>query len=193
MTGARREDGFTLVELLAVMVVMGLLFAAFSLVFASTVHNNAQVQDEALFQTEARAAVDRLARDLRQASTNDPSTQRIVTMTGSQLTFYSPDGATPYHLRELSYRVSGGELDRQAAFSTNTGGPPWTMGSFSAWSKLVGSVVNTSPFTYLDANGAVTATPANVDTVQISLTLETVVSPVRQFTYSTSVTLRASQ
>jgi prepilin-type N-terminal cleavage/methylation domain-containing protein len=191
----RREDGFTLVELLAAMFALGLLFSAFSLVFASVIHNQAQVQNEALFQEEARTALDRLARDLRQASTNDSSTQRIVTMTSSQLTFYAPDSAstTTYHLREISYRVAGGELDRQMAWSTNTNGPPWTMGSFGTWAKQVGNVVSTAAFTYLDSSGNVTTTAANVDTVQISLTLATVPSSGRQFTYSTSVTLRASQ
>ena len=190
---AGREEGFTLVELLASMIVMGLLFAAFSTMFGSAIHHDAQIEGETLFQTEARAAVDRLARDLRQASTNDSSTARIVTMTASALTFYSPDAVTPYHLREISYRVASGELDRQIAISANTGGPPWTMGSFSTWAEQVGSVANTSAFTYLDSSGIVTTSAASVSAIVISLTLATVVSSTRQFTYSTSVTLRTAQ
>jgi prepilin-type N-terminal cleavage/methylation domain-containing protein len=192
VAAARREGGFTMVELLASMIVLGILFSAFSIVFSSTIHNNAQVEGQTLFQTEARAALDRLVRDLRQSSTGDSSTARIAAMSGSTLTFYTPDSATPYHLREISYRVAGGELDRQIATSTNTGGPPWTMGAFSPWSKQVGSITNTTAFTYLDANGAVTTAPASVQSIAVSLTLATIVAASRQFTYSTSVTLRTA-
>jgi len=189
----RGQEGFSLVELVAAMFVLGILFAIFATVFGSAIRHDTQIEGQTLFQSEARGAVDRLARDFRQASNTDASVSRIATMTSTQLTFYSPDAATPFHLRELSYRVAGGELDRQIAFSTNTGGPPWTMGSFSPWSKEVGNVASTTAFTYLDANGAVTAVPASVASVVVSLTLATVLSPTRQFTYSATVTLRTSQ
>ena len=118
-----------------------------------------------------RAAVDGLAADLRQAQCNG-TTPPVTTASGTQVTFYSPDRAAPYHLRQVSYRLASSQLDRAFAASTNTGGPPWTIPALGSWQKQIGSIVNTSAFTYKDINGSATTTPTAVASMNVTLTVK---------------------
>lgn len=188
----RSEEGFTVMELMVSIAVLGIFFAAFSTVVSSAIRHGSEVQEQAVLQTEVRAAVDSLVADLRQATiAGDTSLSRISTATGTQITFLSPDRAQPMHLRRISYRVTGGELQRALATSTNTAAP-WSIPSLGAWSRRTGSVVTTGipVFSYLDASGASTSVAANVRTVRIRVVLATATSPSRQFVYDTRVTLR---
>ena len=45
-------------------------------------------------------------------------------------------------------------------------------------------------FRYLDANGVATATPANIDTIELQIVVATKTSPTRKYTYKSSVTIR---
>ena len=179
----RGENGFTLIELLVAMFVLvfGVMIGWQGLM-STTVKTTARVQEQSTLQTEVRAVVDKLASDLRQAQCNtstSPATPPVTTATGTQLTFYSPDRLTPYHLRQISYRLVSDpnhagrwELDRQFAMSTNdsTTGPPWTWSLFGAWAKQLDSIANSSVFTYYDTSGAATSTAANVASVNVALT-----------------------
>ena len=171
---ARPEHGFTLVELLVSMILLSAVGVAWSGLLTTTVRTGGRTQELAGLQTDVRAAVDGLASNLRQAQCNgttNPATPPVTAATGTLLTFYSPDRASPYHLRQVSYRLAGGELDRALATSTNTGGPPWTIPSLGPWSKLIGSVSNTTAFTYRDSNGTTTTDPAAVASVNVALSV----------------------
>ena len=186
------EDGFSVIELMVSIAVLGIFFAAFSTVVSSAIRNGSEVQEQAVLQTEVRAAVDSLVADLRQATiAGDTTLSRISTATGTQLTFLSPDRAQPMHLRRISYRVTGGQLQRALATSTNTAAP-WTIPSPGAWSRRAGSIVTTGipVFSYFDASGASTSVAANVRTVRIRVVVATATSSSRQFVYDTRVTLR---
>jgi prepilin-type N-terminal cleavage/methylation domain-containing protein len=187
----RREDGFTLSEMLSAMAVLGLLFAAFATVVGSAVRNGGEIEGQTAIQGEARAAVDRFASELRQVYSGDETTYPIESISATQVTFLSPDRANPFHLRRISYRLNAGSLERAFATSSDTDGYPWTIGSLGAWQKLVGPVRNATVFTYYDATGAVTSTASAVKTVGITLVVSTVGSSSRQFTYTSSVTVRA--
>ena len=188
----RRDHGFTLVELLVVLVLTGILASALQLSISSTVQWGDSVQEHSVLHTEARSALDRLAADLRQAYSGS-SVSPIETMTPTVLTFDSPDRATPFHLRRITYRLASGELDRAVAVSTNTNGPPWTYGPQGPWTDQVGSIVVSTIFTYFDANGAATATPAAVRSVGLAVGVATPQAPSRVFAYTTNVTLRETQ
>lgn len=188
----RSEEGVTLIELMVSIAVLGVFFAAFATVVSSAIRNGSEVQEQAVLQTEVRAAVDTLVADLRQATVaGDTSLARISTATGTQLTFLSPNRSQPMRLRRISYRISGGQLQRAFATSSNTAAP-WTIPSLGAWSRRNGSVVTTSTpvFTYFDASGAPTSVAANVRTVRIRVVVATATSSSRQFVYDTRVTLR---
>ena len=194
------EDGFTVTEMLVSIAVLAIFFAAFSTVVSSSIRHGTQIQEEAVLQTEARAAVDTMAADLRQATKAGNTTlSRISTASGTQLTFLSPDRAPTMHLRSIAYQVSGGKLQRALATSTNTAAP-WSIPALSAWSTVANSVSTSCSvggssipvFTYFDVNGASTAVLANIKTVRICVSVSTVAAPSRMLTYDVRVALRPS-
>jgi prepilin-type N-terminal cleavage/methylation domain-containing protein len=187
----RREDGFTLMEMLVTIIVTGILFTAIMGSLASSLHWGSEVQERSVLQTEVRNTVDRLAAELRQAYTGD-TTPLIEAAGPTALTFSSPDRGTPLRLRKLSYRLSNGTLERAAATSTNAGTPPWTFPALEAWIPQVGSVANTVLFSYATSAGAPTTDPALVKSVTITVSVATKEARTRQFTYRTSVTLRVA-
>lgn len=183
----RRQAGFTVIELLVGMLMLGILVAAFSALFGSTIRHSSEVEEQATLQVEARAAVDRLAQDLRQAYTGDGSAP-IESIGPTEIVFLSPDRQTPFHLRRVAYRLTNGRLERAEAASTDTDGPPWSIPALGPFSVQVRSVENTTVFTFFDEAGAETADPAAVHTVGITLTVAS--SPERRSTYGSNVTLR---
>ncbi len=189
---ASGERGFTVIEMLVSMAVLGVFFATFATVISSSIRHGSQIQEEAVLQTEVRASIDTLAADLRQATAGgDTALSRLSTATGTQLTFLSPDRAAQMHLRRISFQVTGGKLQRAIATSTNTA-TPWSIPALGTWSTLARSIVTTGipVFTYFDANGASTSVAANVRTVRIRVTVATAANQARTFTYDTRVTLR---
>ncbi len=167
---AAEQDGFTMIELMASMFILtaGVL-VAWSAIVSTTTKTAGRARELADLQTEVRFAVNTLAADLRQAQCKDTVTTPVSTSTATQVTFWSPDRLTPYHLRQVSYRLSGGQLQRQVATSTNTDGPPWTMGAAGAWSTLVGRITNASIFTYKNAASQTTTTASQVASANVSL------------------------
>jgi len=189
----RCEDGVTLVELMESMAVIALVFAGFATMLSATIRHTDNVQEYSALQTEARAAVDTLTRDLRQAYTGN-SASAIESISGTQIRFLSPDRATPFRLRRIAYQVSGGALQRAFTTSTNTGGPPWTIpATLGPWQTQVGSITNLAPFTFFDTDGVVTADPTKVRTMKIQLVLARAAEPARKVTYQATVTLRGEQ
>jgi prepilin-type N-terminal cleavage/methylation domain-containing protein len=191
----REEAGFTLIELAVSMAVLGVLFGVYSLVLSSTIRDGGAVEDQSTAQTQVRAAVDTLAADLRQAYTGDSSgtmTDVASGFTGNTITFYSPDRQTPFHLRKISYQLTGGNLQRQFALSTDTDGYPWTFGATGAWVNQVNNVTNSTVFTYYDSSGNVTSTASAIDNVGITVTVSPRGSQGRTYTYTTTVQLRSA-
>jgi prepilin-type N-terminal cleavage/methylation domain-containing protein len=198
----RREDGFTLSEQLTTLAVLSIFLAAVALVLSNAIRSSSAVEDQGTNQTEVRAAMDALASDLRQAyaddttaltvttSTSSPQSM-IPTWTGTQLDFYTPDRLTPFHLRRLSYRLSGGTLQRAQAISTNTGAPPWAgvlSSNLGAYATLVRNVKNTTLFTYLQADKATPATSlANLALIRVTVTLTANGTQGRTSTFITDV------
>jgi prepilin-type N-terminal cleavage/methylation domain-containing protein len=186
----RCERGMTLVELMLAMTLMGVLVMAMTGLMTTVGHWGDKVQEDSTLQAEARASLDHLAQDLRQAYSGD-ATPAIESMSATGITFLSPDRSTPYRLRRISYRLNGGSLDRAQALSTNAGAPPWTFPALGPYAPQVGSVVNSAVFTYQTATGAVATSPGAV--VRVNVTL--VVASGRQNAtnqFQISTTLRQS-
>jgi prepilin-type N-terminal cleavage/methylation domain-containing protein len=142
----RSEDGFTLIELLAACLLIAVVVGAFAGIFSMIEQRDNTLTGQSVLATQARPMIDSMATELESAICNG-TTQPITTATGTQLTFTAPDRQVPYHLQQISYTLSGGVLTRTVALSTNTGGPPWTMGT-AVTTNSVPSVSNSIVFDY---------------------------------------------
>lgn len=194
----RREDsGFTLIELTTTMAVFGIFLAAVALVLGGAIRNSSAVEDQASSQAETRPAVDALAGELRQGysdSTLPNYPYAIQTWNGTTLTFYTPDRQSPYHMLLVSYRLSGGQLQRAVATSTNTASGPWSgvaAADLSAYRTLARSVTNSTLFTYWQNDGTTAATTlANLAFVRITVTVSPRGSQGRTSSYIVNASLR---
>ncbi len=187
--GARLEGGFTMTEMIVTMFFIGILFAGFATVMTGTLRRSDEVREESTAQAEARNAIDRFAADLRQAYSGSDSVWPIVSISSSSIRFYTPDKATPFHLRDVTYRLSGGQLQRQTIRSTDTDGYPWIWGSAGPWEILAKSATGLT-LTYLKTDGVTPASvAADVRVVVLTLTVRTY--PGKTQVYKSSVSIRA--
>jgi prepilin-type N-terminal cleavage/methylation domain-containing protein len=199
-----REAGFTLIEMLVTMFIIGIVFSAFGLVMSTTVTHSTLITNEGVVQTQVRTTLNQMTEDLREATVSSVgATSPFVTAAGAMsptsITFYAPDGsydpANPaaYHLREISYQVTaGGNLQRTSVVSSNTSGPPWTLPALGGYVTQFGGIANsTTVFTYYDGSqpAQLTTTPTAVRTVVVTVNV-TVPGTPHVFSYSDSATLR---
>ena len=193
MLAVRDEGGFTLPELLVGMVILTIVAAGFTQMLISTSKTSNRVEEQAMLQNDVRASLDRLTSDLREA-TNAHGTSPVEAATPTTLTFDSPDRATPYHLRRISYRLTGGTFQRSTLVSTSTGSWPWTFPAAPApWTTELDSITNTDAFTYYDANGAVTTVPSAIRSVRVSFTVAPHQAQGGSSSYNALITIRTLQ
>jgi prepilin-type N-terminal cleavage/methylation domain-containing protein len=189
----RSERGFTMVELLATMAVMSVVLTVFAQVLITTSHTSSRVEEQSALQNEVRASVTRLTTDFRQA-TNTNGTSPVESLSGTTVTFDSPDRMTPFHLRRISYRLVGGTFQRSETTSTDTDGWPWLWPvTPGPWIQEVGSVTNAAAFAFLDANGVATTDPNAVRSLRISLTVAPKQTQGGSSTYTALVSIRTLQ
>jgi len=189
----RRDGGFTLVEVMVATSILGVVLA---LVFTSLnggVRQAADAQSRAVIEADVRVTADAFVRDLRQAYTGDSSLNRIESMSATQITFYSPDRLSPFHLRKISYKLNGTDLQRSTTVSTDTDGFPWVFGTAGGYVTQLQYVRNTSVFAYRDAVGNTTTDPTAVSVVDLVLSVDqdTTRGPAA-YAYSTTVQIRGS-
>ena len=122
-----REGGFTLIEMLIVVVLVGIMSAMFAATLSAVITRSTAVQEQNTLQTSVRASLNQLVSDVRDASYGD-TTVPIISYTSSSIAFYSPDRLG--HMRRIKYWVGGTSADwymyRQVTTSTNKNGPPGT-------------------------------------------------------------------
>ena len=129
------EAGITLSETVVVVAIVGIVIGALAGVLSMAIRSSDQLRDQSTLQTEVRASVDQLVRELRQAYSGD-STYPILTASGTTLEFLSPDIQVPFHNRRIAYRLTGGHIDRAITTSTDTDGPPWTGWGWSTFAGI---------------------------------------------------------
>lgn len=187
------EDGFTLIETLVTMAIMGIVMAAFSQTLIVSSKTSNRIEEQATLQNEVRVAVDRLTMDLRQA-TNTNGTSSVENLGATDLTFVSPDRATPFHLRRITYRLVNGQLERSSLTSTDTDGWPWVWPATPAtFYPVLGSVTSTSLFTAYDAAAVATTDPNAVRSVRVAVTVAPLQSQGGSASYAALVSIRTLQ
>jgi prepilin-type N-terminal cleavage/methylation domain-containing protein len=121
------ERGFTLTEVAVACALLGILLIPMLRFFDSAVSGAAELQSSTQQHADARSAIDQLTRELRQAYLGHP-TLPPLTVEPQKLTFYSPDTATPFHLRRITYQLKANQLQRSVTVSTDDDGYPWVFG-----------------------------------------------------------------
>jgi len=192
--GATSTSGFTVVEMAVSVAVLGVVLSMAMGFFGQALTRGSEVSESTQLQNESRQVLDQLVRELRQANSGSSSVAAILTMTGTTLTFLSPDSSTPYRMRKISYQVSGNSLQRASVLSTDTDGYPWLgIDTLPAYTPVLGSVRNASPFSYLDDAGSPTTTASAVHTVLVSIDIDPYPSSgAPAYTYSVGVHPRSA-
>jgi prepilin-type N-terminal cleavage/methylation domain-containing protein len=121
----REECGYSLVELLTVMAILGIVMGGLTTVFASAMTNEADMNNRFQAQQMARLALDKVRREVHCASTATPAgsaTSSITLTLPSYCKTYSGSASVTWCTRSVStnryalYRVSG---------ATCSGGVKW--------------------------------------------------------------------
>ena len=157
---ASRIRGFTIVELLVAMAIVGLILGAIYAVFTSS-NRSYHTQDRVVdTQQGLRVGVDFMVRDIRLAGLDPEETAlfEIEEATATLIQFTADlnmNGVIDENNRErVAYQFSGSELQRcnlDTAYEDNPGTPPPDRVP-QTWDSLIENVNNLT-FEYLDAAG----------------------------------------
>jgi prepilin-type N-terminal cleavage/methylation domain-containing protein len=173
----RRQDGFTLMELLIGIVIGTIFMFAIYGFYDSSLASETTHQNQVLAQSESRDALNELSSQLREAvSPDDGITPPIVSLSPTQIEFYADMSRSPTELtpkpEEFLYQVSGGALVREVSQPVGAA-PPYTYGAFSSPETLidvVGNAASVPMFSAIYANGtALGATISAPTTLGIAL------------------------
>jgi hypothetical protein len=145
-----------LVEALTALLLLGVLFAAFSALSSEVSNRNSTLVRQTYLAEQVRPTLDTMALELQGAMCNG-AVSPVTLATPTQITFTTPDRQNPFHLRQITYSLVSGTLRRQFQISTTTTPPavgatwpfgPWTP---AAPATVIENVTNTTVFHYYDA------------------------------------------
>jgi len=168
------ERGFTVVELMIAIAVGGIVMGAVMTSFLSQ-HRSYLAQDEVVeMQQNARVAMDMLTRDIRSAG-YDPNRlgAGITVAAANNLVFTREDALPANGLETIAYSLF--DAFAAAAPPTNDGLVDdlalqvTTAAGTSAGRQVVAENIEQLEFRYLDEDGNVTATLADIRAIQISI------------------------
>lgn len=152
----RRNTGFTLVEIIIVMVLISVLAGISLTLLSDNVISASRVTRNAGTADQARYAMERLTREVRQLKRVNGSYQ-ITTSTASALTFLRSDSATTSTTVKIT------------STSGNPGSVSLAYGAGAAQTLINGSV--TFSMSYFDADGVATADPTLLSYIDLSLSV----------------------
>ena len=180
--GSRRgQAGFTLTELLMAIALFTLFGGGLYAAFFSGNDATSSQRTQLSAQSDSRAAMDRLSREIRQAITpDDGTTPPVVALSSTSVTLYTDldlvatdSGTRPSRVR---YSVVNGQLLREEAAPVGAA-PPYTYpAAYGPALVMAEDVRTTNPvFQALTAQGVVLASPVaqprDIATVRINLSL----------------------
>jgi len=160
-------NGFTLIEVMLTIAISGIALAAIYGVFISSSQSYRTQEGVVDAQQRARVGLDFMIRNIRMAGLNPMGTAaagiEVATATNIRFTAdMNMDGDIDNADEErLTYAFAGGTLS-QIRYE----------GTASASTQPLVDMVSAMAFTYLDANGVVTANLADIRSVIISITCQ---------------------
>lgn len=186
------QEGFTLVELVVVMVLTLLVGAVFMTVFRSSVYNFVNMQSDATASVQMNTQANRIGMVLR-GSTG------IVSASGNDLVLYSYFYPSDSYVSLLHYylQTTGGVTSLKADLTPMSANPP--IGTPQIAQKKTFSIIDSyyqasgvNLFTYLDSSGNPIASPVSeLQTIKgIQVTLAAKTSSNTNQTMSVQVSLR---
>ena len=184
MKGLRKtgcDQGFTLLEVLVVILILGIVMAGVYSVYTSQQKSFLIQEDVAEMQQNLRAAMFTMVREIRLAGCNPTgkATAGIVTATATTISVTMdisgdnpnvdpPDGGIGNANEDVSYALidtdSDGTMDSLGRRAGSAGG-----GSL----QPVASNIDAMNFVYLDGNGNVTADLTQIRSVQVTVVART--------------------
>jgi prepilin-type N-terminal cleavage/methylation domain-containing protein len=162
------ETGFTLVELLTAMVVMGIILGGLSDMFISTQRANSDATARLTSQQNVRLAFDRLEYDTRCAST-------AALQSSGQGVHLSLPSYCSHSNGDVTWCVSSGSLVRIAGTSCSTAGI-----------KFVSGVTSSAPFSCYTVPGITSPLPQ----LKVALTVDTTTRTSDQTSATDYITMR---
>jgi type II secretory pathway component PulJ len=129
---ARREDGFTVMELVVATFIMGVVSLVFTTTLSSVQRSVSAAGNRSLNNNNARLAVDQLDREIRSGNilydplTDDPA--------GFHLRIYTQTNGEPFSC--VQWRIASGQMQRRERQPGNGG--PWP----AQWHVVAENVVN---------------------------------------------------
>jgi prepilin-type N-terminal cleavage/methylation domain-containing protein len=148
----RRVEGFSIVELVMVIAILGILAAFVGPVLLNAMRSYQRVETGVQTQAKMRYALERLSRELREIrrQTTDATFLDIASMSASSMAFFKTDGT------QVIISAAGNQVN--LAYSTLSGMLTDQVGSFS--------------LAYFQQNATtVAASAASISFIQINLTL----------------------
>ena len=147
----KKHNGFTLIEMIIVIVILGILSTLAALIILQGVKAYSVEDQRSNVHYQARLAMERMVREIRLIRSTADVTSALTD--GTQLQYVDINNAA------IGFRLNAGQIQR-----TQDGG--------ITWQPLASGI--TAPggnmFTYLDNTGASTATKANLWLIQIQFT-----------------------
>lgn len=151
----RPGRGFTLIEMIAVIVLLGIIFGFGGVFLGNVFSGYALKRDATDAEWQAKVALERMARELRAVRMATAADLDIAS--AAQVRFTDTDG------NGVCFYRSGNRVMRSA------NGPASACGTTSA--QPLADNVTALTFTYWDNTGAATATVANVYYITVDLTV----------------------
>jgi type II secretory pathway component PulJ len=200
------ERGFTLTELLVVLPTLGLVLGGITVMMTNLMHWNGQTTEQLTQQQTIRPTLDLMMQDIRSSMPPSIGGLSLLAASSTAISFYAPDQlyatsgiSSPFHMREVAYRFSGGALQTQSVTSTNTyttvtSTIPWgtwtsasgnfplaTFPATTGWTTLLGSgltadnsdqPLSSVTFTYYDGDGDAISSPVSAANLPLVKTIE---------------------
>ncbi len=164
---SRSGPGFTLIETVVVISMTALIFAAVSWAIVSFYRANAYVIQQSFAVNNARKGVEKMVKEIREATYSDVGSYPIVSASSSEFIFYS-DVDRDNKVERIRYTINGINLERG---ETKSSGDPLAYDlENEKVSPVSGYIRNTTQqpvFSYFDSLGNKVANLNNVSEISL--------------------------